>query len=72
MMLTLTTGILFAFVAGSYLEYSLVPKIFIALPVVFFAAFIMLPETPEHFLYRNNPEVSSNRNLRMLPDNDSC
>lgn len=57
MMLSLTTGILCAFVAGSYLDYSLVPKIFIALPVVFFAAFILLPETPQHFLYRKNPEV---------------
>lgn len=59
MMVTLTTGILFAFVTGTYLKYSVIPKIFIALPVVFFAAFIFLPETPQHFLYRNNPEVRS-------------
>lgn len=58
MMLTLTTGILCSFVAGAYLDYSLIPKLFIPLPIVFFAAFILLPETPQHFLYRNNHEVS--------------
>lgn len=62
MMLTLTTGILAAFVAGSYLEYFFVPKLFIALPVVFFVAFIFLPETPQHLLSRNNFEVNFTKN----------
>lgn len=57
-MLSLTIGILAAFVAGTYLDYALVPKIFIGLPVVFFAAIALLPETPQHYIARNDHEVS--------------
>lgn len=56
-MLNVTIGILFGFIAGTYLTYYLVPKIFLPLPMVFFALFILFPETPQYFIQRKNFEV---------------
>jgi MFS family permease len=43
-------GTLLMFVAGSYLSYSLVPKLMISLPIIFVLTFVFLPETPQHLL----------------------
>lgn len=56
-MLCVTIGILFGFVAGTYLAYFLVPKIFAPLPILFFASFFFFPETPQYFISRKNFEV---------------
>ncbi|XP_031623618.1 facilitated trehalose transporter Tret1-like [Contarinia nasturtii] len=54
LMLNVTIGILFGFIAGTYLSYYLVPKIFLPLPIVFFASFIFFPETPQYFIERKH------------------
>lgn len=56
-MLSVTIGILFGFIAGTYLTYYLVPKIFLPLPIVFFALFILFPETPQYFIQRKSFDV---------------
>lgn len=57
-MLVLTIGILASFVAGTYLDYAFYPKIFVGLPVIFFIAFALMPDTPQYFIARNEHEVS--------------
>lgn len=57
LMLSVTIGILFGFISGTYLTYYLVPKIFLPLPLVFFALFIFFPETPQYFIQRKSFEV---------------
>ncbi|XP_055304889.1 facilitated trehalose transporter Tret1-like isoform X2 [Sitodiplosis mosellana] len=56
LMLSVTIGILFGFIAGTYLTYYLVPKIFLPLPIVFFVLFIFFPETPQYFIQRKSFE----------------
>lgn len=56
-MLNVCIGILFGFIAGTHLPYTLVPKIFLPLPIVFFLLFIFFPETPQHYIVRKNFDV---------------
>lgn len=58
-MLCVSIGILFGFVAGTYLAYFLVPKIFAPLPIIFFTSFFFFPETPQYFISRKNFEVKT-------------
>lgn len=58
LMLSCTTGILFSFVAGTYLSYLQVPKLFMGLPIIFIIVFIFLPETPQYHISRKDNEVS--------------
>lgn len=58
LMLSVCTGILIGFVTVPYLPYNLVPKIFAPLPILFFIAFILFPETPHYFIERQNFDVS--------------
>lgn len=39
-------GIFFAYVAGAYLDFFVVPLVFLVLPIGLLAGFIFLPETP--------------------------
>lgn len=57
LMLSVTIGILFGFIAGTYLTYYLVPKIFLPLPIVFFVLFIFFPETPQYYIKRKSFDV---------------
>lgn len=43
-------GTLLMFVTGSYLSYTFVPKLMLALPIMFALTFVFLPETPQHLL----------------------
>lgn len=67
-MLSLTTGILFAFVAGTYLSYSVGPKLFLALPIVFLLAFVFLPETPQYFIAKGDLEVKKEKQNTFKAD----
>lgn len=58
LMLCVCTGILIGFCTVPYLSYYLVPKVFAPLPILFFATFILLPETPQYFISRLDFEVS--------------
>lgn len=65
-MLCVSIGILFGFVAGTYLAYFLVPKIFAPFPIIFFASFFFFPETPQYFISRKNFEVHTKYKLYPL------
>lgn len=58
LMLCVCTGILIGFSTVPYLSYYLVPKVFAPLPILFFVAFIFLPETPQYFISRLDFDVS--------------
>lgn len=60
LMLSVCTGILIGFVTVPYVSYYVVPKIFAPLPILFFIAFVLFPETPHHFIARQKFEVSKN------------
>lgn len=51
--LYVNVGILIGFVGGTYLDYAIVPYIMIVFPVIFFCAFILMPDTPQYLLKRN-------------------
>lgn len=58
-------GTLLMFVAGSYLSYSLVPKLMISLPIIFALTFVFLPETPQHLLACGKAKQAEN-SLKFL------
>lgn len=41
-------GIFFAYVAGAYIDFYVVPLVFLALPIGLLTGFIFLPETPSY------------------------
>lgn len=43
---TANFGIFFAYVAGAYLDFYVVPLVFLVLPIGLLVGFIFLPETP--------------------------
>jgi MFS family permease len=58
-------GTLLMFVAGSYLSYTLVPQLMLALPIIFAATFVFLPETPQHLLKCGKAKQAEN-SLKFL------
>lgn len=62
---SINTGTLLMFVAGTYLSYSLVPKVMIALPIIFALTFAFLPETPQHLL-KNGKAKQAEKSLKFL------
>ena len=63
--LSINVGTLLMFIAGSYLSYSLVPRIMISLPIVFALTFVFLPETPQHLLKHGKTKEAEN-SLKFL------
>lgn len=53
MMMSANFGILLAFVAGNYLSYQMVPRLFIWLPIIFLLSVLFFPETPFYYMRRN-------------------
>lgn len=58
-------GTLLMFVAGTYLSYSVVPRIMIAFPIIFALTFVFLPETPQHLL-KNGKTKQAESSLKFL------
>lgn len=58
-------GTLLMFVAGTYLSYSIVPRIMIAFPIIFALTFAFLPETPQHLLRVGKAKQAEN-SLKFL------
>uniref|UniRef100_A0A336LKQ0 CSON010693 protein n=1 Tax=Culicoides sonorensis TaxID=179676 RepID=A0A336LKQ0_CULSO len=57
-------GIFFAYVAGAYLEFSMVPLVFLVLPIGLLIGFIFLPETPSH-LAKQGRYMDAEESLRF-------
>lgn len=62
MMVNANLGILLAFVAGCYLSYIWVARVFIIIPILFFLSLLFFPETPVYFM-RTNRELVSMRHF---------
>lgn len=57
MMMSANLGILLAFVAGNYLPFEWVPRLFICLPIIFLLTVLFFPETPFYFMRTNREMV---------------
>lgn len=57
LMLSANAGFLFAFIAGHYLNYHQIPFLGILISIVFIAAFVFFPDSPAHYLRRDDQEV---------------
>lgn len=55
-----SNGYLVAFVVGAYVEYSIVPFIYLGIPILFFAILIYLPNTAPYLIRSGKHEVSFN------------
>lgn len=51
-------GISLAFIAGAYVEFRIVPYLFVPFPIIFAVLFVLLPNTPQHLLRTNQLQVS--------------
>lgn len=58
LVLSLSTGILLAFVAGTYLSFFTVPLVLIILPTVYSVAVCQLPDTPTSLMSRKKPDAA--------------
>jgi MFS family permease len=47
---SINVGTLLMLIAGAFLNYTLVPKLMISLPIIFIFTFVFLPETPQYLL----------------------
>lgn len=56
---TRNVGVLLAYVGGAYLDYSVIPYVFISLPIIFLIIFGLLPNTPQYLLAAGRIEVSA-------------
>lgn len=52
----LSTGILVGYALPAYFDYFLVPCIIIVLPILYFVACLIFPETPQYLLKRGRTE----------------
>lgn len=58
-------GTLLMFLAGHYLNYSVVPRVMIAFPIIYALTFAFLPETPQHLLKIGKSKQAEN-SLKFL------
>lgn len=64
MMMSANFGILLAFVAGDYLPFAWVPRLFVCVPIVFVLTVLWFPETPFYFM-RTNRELKAIASLEF-------
>lgn len=50
-------GILIAYIVGATMSYTVIPCIFITVPILFAFGFMLLPNTPQYYLLKGQPEV---------------
>ena len=62
---SINIGTLLMFVAGSFMSYSVVPRIMISLPIIFALTFAFLPETPQYLLM-NGKAKKAESSLKFL------
>lgn len=58
-------GYMVAFIIGAYVDYSIVPFIYLGIPILFFTTLLYLPNTPSHLIKIKKYEVSFNFSNRM-------
>jgi MFS family permease len=62
---SLNLGTLLMFIAGSYLSYSLVPKLMLMVPITFILTFLFMHETPQYLIKRGKIEQAES-SLKFL------
>lgn len=63
--LMLTIGILIAYVLGSFISLKLLSIISAVIPLIFFAIFFFMPETPVYYLMKGNESEARKSLLRL-------
>lgn len=63
--LQVTIGILLTFIVGGFASYTALAGVSLAVPILWFATVMLLPETPMFLLKKNNPQAAK-RALRRL------
>ncbi|XP_011158174.1 facilitated trehalose transporter Tret1 isoform X2 [Solenopsis invicta] len=64
--LMLTIGILISYILGAVIENMFTLSIISAvIPLIFFVAFIFMPETPVYYLKKNNQEAARNSLIKL-------
>lgn len=53
-----STGYTIAFAVGAYVDYAVVPFIYLGIPIVFFVLLICLPDTPAQHIRTAKYDVS--------------
>lgn len=51
-------GISFSYIAGAYIDFRIIPYVFVPVPILFSVLFTFLPDTPQQLLRTNQFEVS--------------
>lgn len=69
MMVSANIGILLAFIGGYFLSYSLVPSVFIVIPIVFCFMIVFFPETPVYFMRTNREQVKLHSIIMIFVNN---
>lgn len=60
-------GYMVAFIVGAYVEYSVVPFVYLGIPLIFFAILLYLPNTAPYLISSGKYEVSVKLNEVMQP-----
>ncbi|XP_062551194.1 facilitated trehalose transporter Tret1-like isoform X2 [Armigeres subalbatus] len=55
---SINIGQLFMYILGAWVPYTVAPYVLILIPVIFFIGFTMLPDTPLHYMKKNNYQSS--------------
>lgn len=51
-------GLLIGYILGSYVDYRYIPWIYITFPVIFFLIFVLIPNTPQYYIQKEQYQVS--------------
>lgn len=51
-------GVLLAYIVGSFVEYEIIPVIFIYIPIIYTVCLFFLPNTPQYHLSKGNFKVN--------------
>lgn len=65
LVLSCNIGLLLAFVLGNYLDYYIIPYVYLSLPLLFLVAFAFLPESPPYLL-KSRKEKEAEKALRYF------
>ncbi|XP_058795044.1 facilitated trehalose transporter Tret1-like isoform X2 [Phymastichus coffea] len=67
--LSANTGVLFAFVAGTFLSYRLFASLCLIFPIVCIATILFIPETPV-YLVKQSRQLEAHKSLMFFHDNN--
>lgn len=54
-------GIMVGFIGGSYIPYHINPWVMLVAPIAFVPLFMLMPDSPQQWLKKNNSKVCTNQ-----------